>query len=119
MMSNGSFDSANTAFFDRNQLKNLKTRAMRSGRWLLALQKICSLLFGSAIRVVRNISSCQIAESMIMVTKRVKLGMNGGFSRRLVEIVITLAQKASFVSQKLGNLRLNGVGQALKLKGAY
>ena len=50
-------------FLDKKQLVNLKTKAMRSGAWFKALQRIDRVLFDLTIRVVDTIRSAKLAKS--------------------------------------------------------
>ncbi len=52
----------NPTFLNKKQLINLKTKAMRSGAWFKALQRIDRVLFDLTIRVVDNIRSSQISK---------------------------------------------------------
>jgi hypothetical protein len=91
-------------FLDKKQLVNLKTRAMRSGAWFNALQRIDRVLFDLTIRVVDIIRSAKLAKSIAVLTRKLENAMEGSFSSRLREIGLPLAQKISFTAQKLGNI---------------
>ena len=90
-------------FLDKKQLVNLKTKAMRSGAWFKALQRIDRVLFDLTIRVVDNIRGAKLAKSIAVVTRKLEDAMKSSFSNRLKEIGLPLAQKISFAAQKLGN----------------
>jgi hypothetical protein len=91
-------------FLDKKQLVNLKTKAMRSGAWFKALQRIDRVLFDLTIRVVDNIRGAKLAKSIAVVTRKLEDAMKSSFSNRLKEIGLPLAQKISFTAQKLGNI---------------
>jgi hypothetical protein len=91
-------------FLDKKQLVNLKTRAMRSGVWFKALQRIDRVLFDLTIRVVDTIRSAKLAKSIAVITRKLEDAMKSSFSSRVWEIGLPLAQKVSFVAQKLGNI---------------
>jgi hypothetical protein len=94
----------NFPFLNRKHLTNLKTKAIRSGAWFKALQRIDRVLFDLIIRVVDKIRSSQLAKSLLMLTRKLENAMKGGFSIRLGEIGAPLAQKISFTAQRLGNI---------------
>ena len=89
---------------------NLKTKAMRSGAWFKALQRIDRVLFDLTIRVVDNIRSAKLAKSILVLTRKLEDAMKSSFSIRLREIGLPLAQKISFTAQKLGNISAGELG---------
>ncbi len=91
-------------FLDKKQLVNLKTKAMRSGAWFKALQRIDRVLFDLTIRVVDTIRSSKLAKSLLALTRKLEDAIKSSFSSRLKEIGLPLAQKISFAAQKLGNI---------------
>lgn len=102
-MSKVAVNSADYSFLNKKQLVNLKTKAMRSGAWFKALQRIDRVLFDLTIRVVDNIRSAKLAKSILVITRKLENAMKGSFSIRLREIGLSLAQKISLMAQKLGN----------------
>ena len=95
-------------FLDKKQLVNLKTKAMRSGAWFKALQRIDRVLFDLTIRVVDTIRSAKLAKSLLALTRKLEDAMKGNFSSRLRAIGLPLAKKISFIAQKLGNISAGG-----------
>jgi len=91
-------------FPDKKHLINLKTKAMRSGSWFRALQRIDRVLFDLTIRVVDNIRSAKLVKSILMVARKLEDAMKTTFSSRLREIGLLLVQKISLLAQKLGNI---------------
>jgi hypothetical protein len=91
-------------FLDKKQLVKLKTKAMRSGAWFKALQRIDRVLFDLTIRVVDTIRSAKLAKSILALARKLEDAMESSFSSRLREIGSPLAQKVSFTAQKLGNI---------------
>ena len=91
-------------FLNKKQLMNLKTKAMRSGAWFKALQRIDRVLFDLTIRVVDNIRSAKLAKSILVITRKLENAMQSSFSSHLREIGLPLAQKIAFIAQKLGNI---------------
>ena len=95
-------------FLDKKELVNLKTKAMRSGAWFKALQRIDRVLFDLTIRVVDTIRSAKLAKSIAVLTRKLEEAMKGSFSSRLRTIGLPLAKKISFTAQKLGNISAAG-----------
>jgi hypothetical protein len=95
-------------FLDKKELVNLKTKAMRSGAWFKALQRIDRVLFDLTIRVVDTIRSAKLAKSIAGLTTKLECAVKSSFSSRLREIGLPLAQKISFMAQKLGNISAGG-----------
>ena len=95
-------------FLDKKQLVNLKTKAMRSGAWFKALQRIDRVLFDLTIRVVDTIRSAKLAKSIAVLARKLECAVKSSFSSRLREIGLPLAQKISFMAQKLGNISAGG-----------
>ena len=91
-------------FLEKKQLVNLKTRAMRSGAWFRALQRIDRVLFDLTIRVVDTIRSAKLAKSIALLARKLEDAIESGFSSRLRAIGFPLAQKISLTAQKLGNI---------------
>ena len=94
-------------FLNKKQLVNLKTKAMRSGAWFKALQRIDRVLFDLTIRVVENIRSARLAKSINALARKLEDAIKRGFSSRLKAIGLPLAQKTSLTAQKLGNISAN------------
>src|SRR3972149_10234548 len=88
--------------FDKKQLLSLKTRAMRTGAWFRALKRIDRVLIDLTLRVVGSIRSAKLTKSIQMVANKLEFVMKSGFSRRVEEIGLSLAQKISLVGQKIG-----------------
>ena len=104
MMSKGVPNVDAFCFLNKKQLVNLKTKAMRSGAWFKALQRIDRVFFDLTIRVVGTIRSAKLAKSILALTRKLEDAMKSSFSSRLKEVGLPLAQKISFTAQKLGNI---------------
>ncbi len=92
-----------SSFLNKKQLLNLKKKAVRSGAWFKALQRIDRVLFDLTIKLVVNIRSSKLAKSMLMLAGKLENSMKGSFSIRLKKIGLTIAQKISSIAQRLGN----------------
>ena len=97
-------NGADYSFLNKKQLLNLKTKAMRSGVWFKALQRIDRVLLDLTIKVVDNIRSAKLAKSILVITRKLENAMQSSFSSHLREIGLPLAQKIAFTAQKLGNI---------------
>lgn len=91
-------------FLNKKQLMNLKTKAMRSGAWFKALQRIDRVLFDLTIKVVDNIRSEKLAKSIASLKRKLEDAITNNFSSRLRIIGLPLAQKVSLTAKKLGNI---------------
>jgi hypothetical protein len=91
-------------FLNKKHLVNLKIKAMRSGIWFNALQRIDRVLFDLTIRVVNSIRSVKLAKSMLSLTRKIEEAIENSFSSCLRVIGLPIAQKISSVAQKLGNV---------------
>ena len=90
-------------FLNKTELVKLKTKAMRSGVWFRALQRIDRVLIDLTIKVADTVRSPMLAKSILLLTRKLETIMESGFSRACREIGLPLAQKLSIVAQKLGN----------------
>jgi len=97
-------DCDSSHFLDKKRLVNLKTKAMRSGAWFKALQRIDRVLFDLTIRVVDNIRSAKLEKSIVVIVRKLEYNMKSNFSGRLKEIGFLLVKKISSLAQKLGNV---------------
>lgn len=91
-------------FLNKTELLKLKTKAMRSGVWFKALQRIDRVLIDLTIKVADTVRSPMLAKSILSLTRKLETIMESGFSRAYREIGLPLAQKLSIVAQKLGNV---------------
>jgi len=96
-----------SVFLDKKQLVHLKNRAMRSGAWFKALQRIDRVLIDLTIRVVDSIRSVKLAESICTLSRKLEDAMKSNFLRHLREIGLPMAKKISLTAQKLGNNSAN------------
>jgi hypothetical protein len=90
-------------FLNKTELLKLKTKAMRSGVWFKALQRIDRVLIDLTIKVADTVRSPKLAKSILSLARKLESVMESGFSRVCREIGLPLAQKLSIVAQKLGN----------------
>jgi len=97
-------DGASFCFLNKRQLVSLKTKAIRSGAWFKAMQRIDRVLFELTIRVVDTIRSAKLAKSIAMLTRKIEDAIKNSFSSRLRELGLPLAQKTSFIAQRWGNI---------------
>ncbi len=87
----------------KGQLIKSKMRAIRSGVWFKALQRIDRVLIDLTIKVTDTIRSAKLANSILMLTNKLESAMESRFSRAIREVGLPLAQKLSSIAKKLGN----------------
>jgi NAD-dependent DNA ligase len=107
-MPNVAPDCDGSFFLDKKHLANLKTKAVRSGAWFKALQRIDRVLFDLTIRVVGSIRSAKLARSIFTITRKLEDVMKSSLKGRLRKIGLILAKKISLTAQKLGNVSASG-----------
>jgi hypothetical protein len=107
-MSKAAPDCDGSFFLDKKHLVNLKTKAVRSGAWFKALQRIERVLFDLTIRVVDNIRSAKLAKSIFTITRKLEDAMKSNLKSRLRKIGLILAQKISLTAGRLGNISASG-----------
>lgn len=107
-MSKAALNGGVSRFLGKKQLVHLKTKAMRSGVWFKVLQRIDRALFDLTIRVVVYIRSAKLAESILVLVRKLEDTLESSFSSRLREIGLPLAQEIGFIAQKLGNISASG-----------
>lgn len=91
-------------FLNKTELLKLKTKAMRSGVWFKALQRIDRVLIDLTIKVADTVRSPKLAQSILSLTRKLESVMESGLSRTVRTVGLALAQNLSLVAQKLGNV---------------
>ena len=91
-------------FLNKTELLKLKTKAIRSGVWFKALQRIDRVLIDLTIKVADTVRSPKLAKSILTLTRKLESAMERGLSQTLRQVGLTLAQNLSLVAQKLGNV---------------
>lgn len=94
---------ATSNLFDKRLLKKVRLKAMRSGAWFSALQRIDRVLIDLTIRVAHNIRSTTLAKNILIIIKKLEENMCWGLSRALRTIGIFFVRKLSFLAQLWGN----------------
>ena len=90
-------------FADKAQLLKLRTKAMRSGVWFKALQRIDRVLVDLTIKVACNVRSIILAKSILIVTRKLQELLESKFSRTIRNIGFPMARNLSEFAQKWGN----------------
>ena len=90
-------------FFEKKKLASLKTRALRSGAWFKALQRIDRVLIDLTIKLVDTIRSAKLAKSIALLAEKLENAMGNTLRRHLQDMGTPLAQEISVIAQKLGN----------------
>jgi molybdopterin molybdotransferase len=87
----------------RHQLLKLKTKAIRSGAWYKALQRIDRVLIDLTIKVKNIISSATLTKSILILIEKLEHVMESCFSLVTRTVGLPLAQRLSEIAEKLGN----------------
>ena len=87
---------------------HLKTAALRNGAWFKVLQRIDRVLFNLTIKVVVCIRSIKLQKSIRLIISKLEDAMGRSCLAHLKKIGLPLAQKISFMAQKIGNISASG-----------
>jgi hypothetical protein len=93
----------NFRFLDKAQLLKLRTKAMRSGMWFKALQRIDRVLVNLTIKVASNVRSFTLAESILTIARKLQELLESKVAHTIRDIGIPMAHKLSTLAQKWGN----------------
>ena len=88
---------------NKTQLLKVKTKAMRSGAWFKALQRIDRVLFDLTIKVATNVRSTTLAKSLLSITGKLQNFFVSKLSQAINDVGFPLALKISEFAQKWGN----------------
>jgi hypothetical protein len=94
--------------FTRNQLTKLKLKAIRAGVWFKALPRIDRVLVDLTILVAENIRSAHLAKSIFAVVGKLEGLLESKFVRLVRTVGQTLAENASLIAQRWGNVAAKG-----------
>jgi hypothetical protein len=98
-MQNGSYSYPN-----RQQLVQLKSKAMRAGVWFKALPRIDRALIDLTIKVVKNVHGVLLAKSIFAVLSKLEGLLSSSVLKSLRLVGRPLAEKVSSVAQGWGNV---------------
>jgi len=90
-------------FLNRAQLSNFKCKALRAGVWFRVLSRIDRVLVDLTIKVVDDVRSCSLAESILAILKKVELATESVVTRLAKTVGLSLARKLSCLAQRWGN----------------
>ncbi len=90
-------------FLEKAELLKLRTKAMRSGIWFKALQRIDRVLVNLTITVASNIRSQTLAKSILIITRKLHELLENKLSNTMKSIGFPMAKKLSMFAQKWGN----------------
>ena len=88
---------------DKKILNKVRLKAIRSGAWFSALQRIDRVLFDLTIRVADSIRSATLAKKILIIIQKLEENVCGGLSRALRTIGFFFARKLSLLAQRWGN----------------
>jgi len=87
----------------RNEIINVKTRALRRGVWYRALTRVERACIDLVIKVVERVRSCLLQRVLSSVLGKLEEAMESQVQRLMREIGGTLALKLSQIAQGWGN----------------
>ena len=90
-------------FIGKEQLLNLKRKAIRAGVWFRALPRIDRVLVDLTIKVAQSVRSASLASSLLSVADKLEGLLESRFARAVREIGFPLACKLSVLARKWGN----------------
>jgi hypothetical protein len=94
----------NSRFVEKAHLVKLRLKAMRSGVWFRALNRIDRVLVDLTIKVVHtSIHSYSLINRLLSVTTKLEALLENKLSRATREIGFPLACKLSIIAQNWGN----------------
>jgi hypothetical protein len=88
---------------NRMQLIKLRIKAIRAGVWFKALPRIDRVLVELTITVAENIRSASLAKCIFAVVGKLEGLLESSVLKSLRLIGHPLAEKISYIAQKLGN----------------
>ncbi|MFB3889439.1 MAG: hypothetical protein ACE14S_08100 [Candidatus Bathyarchaeia archaeon] len=88
---------------DKAHLQKLKTKAMRSGVWFKALQRIDRALVDLTIRVGTNVRSVTLANSLLTITQKLHELLETRLSRAIKHTGLPTAKTLSAIAKAWGN----------------
>jgi hypothetical protein len=97
------FHDANSGFLEKRQLVKLKLKAMRSGVWFKALDRIDRVLVDLTIKVAGTVRSFTLANNILTVIRKLENVMESKFLRTIREIGVPFAKRLGLIAQKWGN----------------
>jgi hypothetical protein len=102
-MSNSVFHNAESGFLEKRQLMKLKLKAMRSGVWFKALNRIDRVLVDLTIKVAGTVRSFTLANKILTVIRKLESVMESKFLRAIKEMGVPIARRLGLIAQQWGN----------------
>lgn len=93
-----------SGFLSRTQLMKLKFKAVRTGTWFKALQRIDRALVDLTIKVAENIRSFSLAKRIFVVVSKLKRLLESPVFKSLKQVGHKLAEKISSLALRWGNV---------------
>jgi hypothetical protein len=101
------FDVIHRGTLGKRDLMHLKMKAVRTGIWIRALNRIDRALVDLTIRVASRVRSETLTRTLLSVVKKLEDALESGILQVLRTIGFPRAQRLSLLAQKWGN-RLAG-----------
>jgi hypothetical protein len=90
---------------DKTQLQKIRAKAIRSGAWFKVLSRIDRVLVDLTLRVANNIRSFTLANSILIITRKLQKLLESRISQTITDIGFPMAHRLSLFAQKWGNKR--------------
>jgi len=101
---NNSNQERPSRFVEKTNLMKLRLKAMRSGVWYRALNRIDRVLVDLTIKVIKtSIQSRSLINQILSVTAKLEALLENKLSRATKDIGFPLACKLSLIAQNWGN----------------
>jgi hypothetical protein len=107
MMVNFPYFPIYSLFPSKKQLVNQKTKALRYGNRLKALQRIDGVFFNLILRIVNNIRSSKLVKSTLTLTRKPGNTGKNLFLNRLNAMGLPIAKRIISIGRKIGNQPVN------------
>ena len=92
------------SLLDKSQMVKLKLKALRTGIWFRALNRIDRALFDLIIIVDIKFRSETLLSSFLLIKNKLDLFIESKIIRAMKKIGLPLAKMISICAQKLGNI---------------
>ena len=97
------FNDVLSGFLGKAQLLKLKLKAVRAGVWFKILPRIDRVLVDLTIKVAGTVRSCTLAESILVVVRKLESVLESRFLRAVREVGFPVARRLGLIAQEWGN----------------
>jgi hypothetical protein len=97
------FNDVVSGFLGKAQLLKLKLKAVRAGVWFKILPRIDRVLVDLTMKVAGTVRSCTLAESILVVVRKLESVLESRFLRAVREVGFPVARRLGLIAQEWGN----------------